>query len=339
MGTIGLIPMLSYLKKRQRMSSRLSLPVPIAGSARIPNTVVHMLHEDVSRGVVPYGRQGRIYAESRDPILGRRYLDSLRLGRRHGEIVDFVRTVGIWLFADHEVWIEVFVQDEPERDAPFSIAPVSNVVLPRDGRVLQELPPKEALPEWVQPDDRWGRRIELDRDRLVRVTLPEEYADRRLAKVEEELADIPLMTRPDWFIKQVSGNSTDGPRFDFSEAARTDRLAVLQAALPIGWSGREMLLSTDRNINDFYLYLRELRFLHFLASLRTKAETALREVLTIARNLCGLAVEVTAHDLCTPADISGYIGQFEDGEIPLSRVSDIIFQKPGFARVGRRRIV
>ena len=321
------------------MSSRLSLPVPIRSSPRVPNAVTHMLHEDVHRGVVPYGRQGQVYTVAGASSLGRGYIDALRLNGGYGDIDDFVRTVGFWLFDEHEVWIEVFAQDEPEGDAPFAIAPVSNVAVRRNGRVFQELPPREVLAEWVQSDDRWGKRIALDRDRLVRVTLPKDYADKRLVGVERDLAAIPLLTSPDWFMEQVSGQSTDGPAFDFSEAARTDRLAVLQAALPIGWSGREVLMSTDRNINDYYLNLRELRFLHFLASLREKAEGALREVLTIGRSLSGVTAEVTALDLCTPADISRYIHQFEAGELSFSKVTDIIYQEPGLARVERRQVV
>ena len=319
------------------MSSRLSLGVPIAGSPQTPNTVTHMLREDVSKGVVPYGRQGRIYTDSGDPIRGRGYLNSLRLGRRYGEIDDFVRTVGIWLFDEHEVWIEVFLQAEPDSEVPFAIAPVTNVVLDRSGRVFQQLPPLESLPEWVQADDRWGQRIELDRDRLVRVSLPEDYTEKRVARVKRDLSGMPLLTRPDWAMQHFVEPKTGDPVFDFEAAARTDRLAVLQAALPIGWHARELLM--DRNVNEYYRYLRELRFLHFLTSLREEAEGALREVLTIGRSLSGITVEVTAHDLCTPVEISKYIHQFKAGELPFSKVTDIIYQEPGLAKIERRRIV
>ena len=321
------------------MTSRLSLPMPIASSTGVPNTVTYMLHDDVRTRVVPYGPQGQVYTVDGASSLGGGFLDALQLNGGDGDIDDFVRTVGFWLFDEHELWIEVFAQEESEGEVPFAVAPVSNVVLDRNGRAIQELPPREALPEWAQPDDRWGKRIELDRARLVRVTLPGDYADRRLARVKRDLAAIPLVTSPDWIMEREAGKSPGGPAFDVREAARTDRLAVLQAACPIGWSGREMLLSTDRNINDFYLNLRELCFLHFLVSLRAEAETALRGVLAVASNLFGFKVEVTAHDLCTPADISRYIRQFEEGELSFSLVAEIIYQKPGLARVKRRRVV
>ncbi len=192
--------------------------------------------------------------------------------------------------------------------------------------------------EWVNPDEQWGTRIQLDRNRIVRVTLPEEYPGKRLARVKRELAAIPLLTAPDWFMEQVAGGSSEGPAFDVTEAGRTDRLAVLKAALPIGWPAREMLLATDRNVNDYYLYLRELRFLHFLASLRARAERALRDVLMVARGCSDISLEVIAHDLCTTADISDYIRQFEDGDLSFSEVKDIIFQEPGLAKVARRRV-
>lgn len=323
------------------MTSRLSMPTPmrVADTSSVPSAVAYMLEDDVSKGVVPYGRQGHVYTVAGASRVDSGYLDALRLNDGYGDVDAFVRTVGVWLFDEHELWFEVFEEVESGKEVPFAIAPVNNVVFDRNGRIFQQLPPLESLPEWVQPDDRWGQRIELDRDRLVRVSLPENHPEKRVSGIKRDLADIPLLTRPDWFMEQVSGQSTDGPAFDFSEAARTDRLAVLQAALPIGWSGREMLMSTDRNINDYYLNLRELRFLHFLASLREEAEGALRDVLTIGRSLSGVTAEVTAHDLCTPADISRYIHQFEAGELSFSKVTDIIYQKPGLAKVERRRVV
>ena len=84
--------------------------------------------------------------------------------------------------------------------------------------------------------------------------------------------------------------------------------------------------------------LRELKFLHFLASLRERAEAALRDILVVARGICEVSSEVIAHDLCIPEDISRFIRQFEDGELSFSKVREIIFQKPGLARDGERRI-
>ena len=315
----------------------MQVPSRIAASSSVPGAVSYMLRDDVSKGVVPYGRQGHVYTLDGALGLGRRYADALRLNDRIGSIDEFVRTVGFSLFDQYELWIEVFVQAKHETEAPFAIAPVSNVLLERSGGVFQQLPPLESLPEWVQLDDRWGQRIELERDRLVRVSLPRGYPEKRLARVKQDLAAMPLLTRPEWAIEHLVEPRAGDPVFDFNEAARTDRLAVLQAALPIGWHAREVLM--DRNVNEYYRYLRELRFLHFLTSLREEAEGALREVLTIGRSLSGVTVEVTAHHLCTPVDIGRYIHQFEAGELTFSKVTDIIYQKPGLAKVERRRVV
>ena len=298
-----------------------------------------MLREDVGRGVVPYGHRGEVYTLSGDSAARHQLLAALELVERHGDIDDFVRTVAILLFDSREVWIEVFVDDDPKDDAPFGVARVSNVILGPGHQILQRLPPKEALPEWFTPDDQWGNEIELDRDRVVRVTLPNEYSRKDLTTVDRGLDAMPLMTSPAWIMEQPSGQISGGPVFDVKEAARTDRLAVLQAALPIGWPARETLMSSDRNINEYYNLLRELRFLHFLVSLRVEAEAALRNVLMIAHDLCGISAEVTSYDLCTPADISEYIRQFEAGELSFSKVRDIVFQRPGTAKDAQRRIV
>ena len=321
------------------MTSRLSRWVPNASPAMVPGAYTNMLREDISKGVVPYGHQGQVYRLSGNSNPRHQLLAALELSGGYGGIDDFVRTVAILLVDSHRVWIEVFAQDGPKGDVPFGVAPVSNVRLGPGRRILQQLPPKEALPEWVTPDDQWGSAIELDRDRVVRVELPNKYSSKDLNTVERDLAAVPLMTTPGWSMEQVSGQNSGGPVFDFKEAARTDRLAALQAALPIGWPAREVLMSSDRNINEYYRYLRGLRFLHFLASLRVEAEAALRDVLMIARDLCDISAEVTSYDLCTPADISEYIRQFEAGELSFSKVRDIVFQRPGFAKDAQRRIV
>ena len=71
--------------------------------------------------------------------------------------------------------------------------------------------------------------------------------------------------------------------------------------------------------------LRELRFLHFLASLRSCAEDALRQVLTLAGDRCGFRASVTAFGVHTPDEVNLLIQRFEAGDLPFSAVNDILY--------------
>jgi len=74
-------------------------------------------------------------------------------------------------------------------------------------------------------------------------------------------------------------------------------------------------------------YWRELRFLHFRASMRERAEEALRCVLALASERRGFEGSVTANGLHTPSEVRGFIEEFERGELAFSAVNDIIFEK------------
>ena len=127
-------------------------------------------------------------------------------------------------------------------------------------------------------------------------------------------------------MEQWTGSRSGAPPYDAAEASRTRQLRLAQAALPIGWTARELYLGEHRAVSEYYHYLRELRFLHFLASLRSCAEDALRQVLTLAGERCGFKASVTALGVHTPDEVEVLIQKFEAGALPFSAVNDIIFE-------------
>ena len=64
------------------------------------------------------------------------------------------------------------------------------------------------------------------------------------------------------------------PSFDLEEHVTKKELSVFQTALPVGWTARE-LYSRSRLTSDYYYFMRELRFLHYLVSMREMAIEAL----------------------------------------------------------------
>ena len=207
------------------------------------------------------------------------------------------------------------------------------------GSLIQELPSRDELPDWNRGGDDWEPEVELDAGRMVYVSLPDAYSSQFLMQVVRALAAVNLSVVPDWAMERWAGQRQDAPSFDASEARRTERLRIAQAALPIGWTAREIFFGPNVHSSEYYRYWRELRFLHFLSSMRVKAEEALRQVLTLASERCGFVTSVTAHGVHTPPEVQGFTRKFEAGELAFSSVNDILSENVKDAEPERRRVV
>ena len=297
-----------------------------------------MLYDDFGNRIIPHRHQGRVYVVSSEDISGHLIERALELGRGPSGVDRFIRSVALSLLSSHEVWIELIVDGDDMKQLPFQVCEVNGVRRTAAGSLIQEIPDKAVLPEWFQMKGVSNQALELDPDLMVHVTLPKAYPSELLARVVRALADVKSFVPPKWAIEQSAGISSDAPRFDANEADRTNRLYVLQAAQPIGWAARESLLGESRQINEYYLDWRELHFLHFVASMRECAESGLREVLRLAGRQCGFSASVTAHGVYTPKEVCGFMHQFQAGELSLSAVDEIIFQRTITAESRQRRV-
>ena len=169
------------------------------------------------------------------------------------------------------------------------------------------------MPDWYPGDDELDSEVELDPGRMINVSLPAAYCSQLLMQLVRDLAEVPSALIPPWHLEQMADRRLDAPFFDHAEASRTERLSIAQAALPIGWPAREALYGPSRQMSEFYLYWRELRFLHFRSSLRARAEDALRKVLKFAGEKCGFVASVTANGLYTPQESEELLERFQKG--------------------------
>lgn len=322
------------------MSDRRSRWFPSAPTKWVSSFQTQLLYEDFHNAVVPYRREPEAYDVSSEGIPSYALEESLTLGE-HGRGLDgFVRAIASRLLTRHEAWIEVaFEDDGGRRSAPFRVCEVDGVTRTPAGDLIQSMPAPEELPEWYSRDVEWEREIELDPNRMIHVTLPDAYPGQLLNEVVRGLAAIELEITPPWVMEHWTGQRPDVPPYDVSEAIRTQRLRVAQAALPIGWTGREIFLGSNRELGDYHHYWRELRFLHFRASMRERAEEALRQILALASQRCRFDVRVTAHGIHTPDQVRAVIEAFEVGELAFSTINDVIFENADGAAPQTRRVV
>lgn len=306
------------------MTDRRSRRFPSSPKVWIDSPQTQFLYEDFGNRVVPYRHDPAPYVLSTEGAPRHNVAGALSLEEAFG-LDGFLRAVATGLLTTHEVWLEVSFEDESPEQTPFAVAEVDGVRRTAEGDLVQQLPSSDELPEWYRDNGEWGTVLELDADRMVHVGLPDAYPSEVVARVITDLAEIEFNPIPRWVTEQWTGSQGDVPPFDAGAASRTHQLRLAQAALPIGWTGRESYLGADRAVSDYYHYLRELRFLHFMASMRACAEDALRHVLELAGERCGFKATVTSFGVWTPNEVDALIQKFEAGDVPFSAMTDILW--------------
>ena len=310
------------------MMNRLSRPIPGGHGLWNLGSQAHLMEQDYRNYVVPHLNGGEAYRLRVNGTTRQSVQTALSIDRgARGGPGGFIRVVASLLLNNKEVWLEVASSAEEESTRQFQVFIVNGVREEPSVRVTQELPPRGELPDWYPEDEAWGQTVELDPDRMIHIPMPEAYPKDLIGSVMSELAEISTFPTPDWARRQMIGQYPGAPRFDHAEAYRIERLRILEAALPIGWTAREAFLSQSSRVMSYYYYLlRELRFLHFVASMRERAEVGLVQVLQIAGERCGFSVNVTTHGVITPAEVCGIIGAFESGSLSFAAVREIKYQ-------------
>lgn len=191
-----------------------------------------MLFEDFHNSVVPYRHEPEAYELSTDGIPWYTVDEALTLGHDGWRLDGFLRTVATRLLTNHEVWLEVALEDGHDQGKPFSVWLVDGVERLPQGGLVQVLPPRNELADWWGVPDDWPEQISLDPSSMVHATLPGEYPSGALDEVMQRLAEIEVDITPNWLWSHWEGSNPDAPRPDLTELSRTQRLAVLQAAAP-----------------------------------------------------------------------------------------------------------
>ena len=297
----------------------------------------NMLHEDFHNSVVPYRQDAEGYRLSTKGIAAHLIDEALTMGHHAWRLEGFVSAVATRLLTHHEVWLEVKFDEDSRGRAPFAVMEIDGIKRPEIGGLIQE---QQSI---GNPSNRAQGKSNRDRhfeaEEIVHVTLPETYPSQLLTQVVCDLAEVGVPVPPAWVMDNMYSQRGDVPHYDVGQAMRTERLRIAQAALPIGWTAREIFHQQSRQLGDYYYHWRELRFLHFLSSMRTRGEEALRQVLTVAGARCGFTATVTAHGIHTPHEVEALIPQFEAGEIPFSQVSKIIHEVDDGSSAEQRRVV
>lgn len=324
-----------------KMNERRSRQFPLRNDRQPPSYYQHMLSDDTYGQAAPYRSGPDAYVLTAEGAQAHTIRRALSLSHHKSDVDDFVRHVASRLLSQPEVWLEVWFANGTGSEKMFGVCEVQGVTRRHDGRLVQALPAASDLPDWVTDDGKWGSDVELDDTRMIRVLPPATYPTAVLRGVVRDLAEIRVPVMPNWALAQIDGSRRDAPVFDVAEANRTERLAVAQITRPIGWSAREWIFDggTSRTMSEYYRRWRDLHFLHFLASLREQAEDALRKVLALAGDRCGFVASVVTNDICTPDEVSEIIRQFENGDLTVKAVDDIMLQRPGAAGVGQRQVV
>ena len=136
----------------------------------------------------------------------------------------------------------------------------------------------------------------------------------------------------------MTGQYPGAPRFDHAEAYLNREATNTGGSVAHWWTRSRSISITVSQVMSYYYYLlRELRFLHFVASMRERAEVGLVQVLQIAGERCGFSATVTAHGVITPAEVCGAIDAFESGSLSFAEVREIKYQSGVYPPENRGR--
>lgn len=323
------------------MKFRQTRPIPAPAKAGAHGQAF-LLYQDFHNRLMPTrSRMPGAYRLSSEGEPPQRIINSLSLRPEYRPQLDhFLRDVALKLFTHFEVWIEVGFPDD-DGPTPFAVYDADGIQRTGSGGLIQALPSMptaDEAPEWMRGMGEWDTNIELDEERMVHVTMPEEYPEKVFSKVVTDLSEVASNVARPWVLEELSSQKPGGPLFDIGEADRTERLRILQSTLPIGWAAREGILGEQSRISHYYDLWRQMRFLHFRASMRQRAEQALRDVLTIASERCGFSVQVSAHGVYTPEHVQTIIKQFEAGKVDLEAAWDIVNEREEGGYSDQRRI-
>lgn len=289
-----------------------------------------MLYRDFSTRIVPYRSRSDAYAMSAEGMPVPSIEKSLTL--RYEGVDDFVRRTALELLAGYGAWLEVVAGGGDEREGlppGFRLFAADGVRRTAAGALVQDVLAPEDLPPGYRHEGAREPDLELDAERMVQVSLPGEYPATMLAQVFGDLAAIGAGRRFGHPLHEPVRYSLGAAAVDIGEFHRTQRLGILQAASPIGWTARDALYGPHGQLGEYYRLWRELKFLHFIASMRASAEEALRRVLVFAGARCGFSASVTAHGVHTPHEVEEVMRGFEAGKIPLSQAERIAYESLG----------
>ena len=300
-----------------------------------------LLLRDFNLQAVPYRMNGDAYQLSAQGMSLTDINRSLQLGQRSDGVDGFVRTVANGLITSHQVWLEITFDDDQHGHPFFRVFPVYGVKQESSGRLIQRVPLRDQPSLLDSDQSNQTVEIELNNERIIGVSLPDDYSSNLMTEVVsglvEESTSFTLL--PNWVWEQMAGQRRDAPNYDSAAAIRTERLRTIQAASPIGWTAGEIYYGDGRHIGDYYYYWRELRFLHFISSLRACAEEMLRRVLTLAGTRCRFTTQITAVGLYLPEEVENLISRFEAGEIDFTSINDIIFESADSPSANERQVV
>ena len=291
-----------------------------------------MLRQDFRNSIIPSRSNRRAYVLSASGIR-RHVAESLLVPKGivsdYADTTDeFIEAIADGLFLSQEVWLEVAFDSEENSATPFQVFHVNDVIRTKEGDLIQEISPSYPASGQCQCPESNNERILLPSDRMVNATLPGAYPSGVLSRVIQDLGGHNDLEVFQLGFAKMTGQGDVPRNFDFREASRIKRRRLLQDTLPIGWTAREDFRYTaNREISDFYLHLRELRFLHFVASIREQAEGALREVLALVGERCGFTFEVTAYGINTPDEVNALIESLKRGDLAFSAIRDIVHER------------
>ena len=281
----------------------------------------HMLSEDVSVSVMPFGSgtsrpNFKVSLARGDETVGSTIAEALdREGFRESlqeAVCEFFRKTAHTLLASCEANYEIaYLADTPGgHPTRFELVPIIPGTLQRrDGKEYQYVPAEIAREYGTSS---W---IEIPHELLVDFALPRSVRD-RFPSILDTLSRIGSAMVPEFGLEQLSDPDAE-KNFDFNVFKRAQQHALLEAMKPIGWSARGLL---SEGILEFYQLERRLRFEAFKIELRESILERLNACLVIVGKAFGWEAEIRLDGLPARTDLREAEEKLHSGSEPFGSI-------------------
>lgn len=301
---------------------------PPTGMHRLGQGDLHMLREDISHRLIPYGHRSnhwpdyKVSVEPHSEEATAALLEGLALEEREYELNSvfggFVRRVADLILYQGEAFFEIVFDDDTEPKG-FLIAPFPpGEVKVYEGVVTQIIPREvQAARQLVEPF------VEIPERSVLRISFPPTLGGKRAAlKLTSSLEALGSSIMPE-FAEGDFTRVTQEFGFNVSNNYRELRdVALAKATAALGWDARSLM---DNKITEFYKFHRNLRFSYSMALLREHVLHRLNTVVSPALGRIGLKGLLVVSGLPTSKLFEAKLQELVEGSLCFKEVLELIW--------------
>ena len=280
----------------------------------------HMFIEDVRLRILPNGgrawmKELEISLDPPDPRAQQLIEKAISPDGHHhnfaGAICHFIANCAVHLLIYETDTCEIVYLSEPEngKTVGFELVPINPYTILYRGNSLSQF-----LPDDHSTNLRERRRMELRPEHTLTFKLPAGIRG-KLDAVMESMS-ILGPTSPEFFMKELEAGSRK-TLYDVARHQHLRNVALARITRDLGWDARGSL---EKEVSEYYLVYRHIKFERFKIELRDSILDTLNAGLDLAGRQLGFSTKITLKGLPTFDDVQTAHNHLAKGDVPFGEI-------------------